>query len=322
MFLMSIDDEEYGVKPMNCPGHCYLFATRKHSYRDLPVRFADFSRLHRFEPSGTLNGLTRVRSMAQDDAHIYCTDAQLEEELAAFIRMTREVYDAFGFDRVAVTLQTRPERYLGRLELWDRAEAALARAVEEAGYDVQVLPGEGAFYGPKIGFDFRDVLERSWTLATIQIDCAMPERFELGYVAPDGSTATPMMLHRAVLGSLERFIAILIEQTAGKLPLWLAPEQIRILPVSERVVSYAEQVAAAARAAGLRSEADVRNEKLGYKVREAQIQKIPVIAVVGEREAEAGTVAPRTGPVTGDAIPVDAFLAETAMAARMPGGVP
>jgi threonyl-tRNA synthetase len=322
MFLMSIDDEEYGVKPMNCPGHCYLFATRKHSYRDLPVRFADFSRLHRFEPSGTLNGLTRVRSMTQDDAHIYCTDAQLEEELAAFIRMTREVYDAFGFDRVEVTLQTRPERYLGRLELWDRAEAALARAVEEAGYAVQVLPGEGAFYGPKIGFDFRDVLERSWTLATIQIDCAMPERFELGYVAPDGSTAAPMMLHRAVLGSLERFIAILIEHTAGKLPLWLAPEQIRILPVSERVVSYAEQVAAAARAAGLRSEADVRNEKLGYKVREAQIQKIPVIAVVGEREAEAGTVAPRTGPVTGDAIAVDAFLAETALAARMPGGVP
>jgi threonyl-tRNA synthetase len=322
MFLMTIDDEEYGVKPMNCPGHCYLFATRKHSYRDLPVRFADFSRLHRFEPSGTLSGLTRVRSMAQDDAHIYCTEAQLDEELASFIRMTREVYEAFGFDRVEVTLQTRPERYLGQLDVWERAERALARAVEDAGYAVTVLPGEGAFYGPKIGFDFRDVLERSWTLATVQIDCAMPERFALRYVGPDGGEATPVMLHRAVLGSLERFIAILLEHTAGKLPLWLAPEQVRILPVSERVLSYAEQVAAKARAAGLRSEADTRNEKLGYKVREAQVQKIPVIAVVGEREADAGTVAPRTGPVTGDAIAVDAFLAETAVAARMPGGVP
>ena len=320
MFLMTIDDEEYGVKPMNCPGHCYLFATRKHSYRDLPVRLADFSRLHRFEPSGTLNGLTRVRSMAQDDAHIYCTDAQLDEELAAFIRMTREVYDAFGFDRVEVTLQTRPERHLGRLELWERAEAALQRAVESAGYAVSILPGEGAFYGPKIGFDFRDVLERSWTLATIQIDCAMPERFALRYVAPDGGEATPVMLHRAVLGSIERFIAILLEQTAGKLPLWLAPEQVRILPVSEKVLSYAERVAASACAAGLRAQADARNEKLGYKVRDAQMQKVPVIAVVGEREAEAGTVAPRTGPVTGDAIAVDAFVAETAAAARIPGG--
>jgi len=267
-----------------------------------------------------LNGLTRVRSMVQDDAHIYCTAEQLDEELAAFIRMTREVYDAFGFDRVAVTLQTRPETFLGRPELWDQAEAALQRAVEQAGYEVELLPGEGAFYGPKIGFDFQDVLERSWTLATVQIDCAMPERFGLSYVASDGSAVMPVMLHRAVLGSIERFIAILLEHTAGKLPLWLAPVQVVVLPVSEKVVSYAEQIAVAARTAGLRAEADARNEKLGYKVREAQVRKIPVIVVVGEREAAAGTVAPRTGPVTGEAVALDTFIDETAVAARIPGG--
>src|SRR5437762_261494 len=215
MFLMTIEEEEYGVKPMNCPGHCYLYATRKHSYRDLPIRFADFSRLHRFEPSGTLAGLTRVRSMAQDDAHIYCTPEQLDGELEQCIAMTREVYSAFGFERIEVTLQTRPEKYLGRLELWDAAEDALRRALDRAGFAVTVLAGQGAFYGPKIGFDFRDGLERSWTLATVQIDCAMPERFALTYVTAEGTEATPVMLHRAVLGSLERFIAILLQHTAG-----------------------------------------------------------------------------------------------------------
>src|SRR2546428_533047 len=253
MFLMTIEEEEYGVKPMNCPGHCYLFATRKHSYRDLPIRYADFSRLHRFEPSGTLAGLTRVRSMAQDDAHIYCTPEQLDGELEQFIAMTREVYSAFGFEQIEVTLQTRPEKFLGRLELWDAAEDALRRALERAGFAVTVLAGQGAFYGPKIGFDFRDVLERSWTLATVQIDCAMPERFTLTYVTAEGTEATPVMLHRAVLGSLERFIAILLEHTAGRLPLWLAPVQVRVLPVSEKAAEYATRVAAACRAAGLRA---------------------------------------------------------------------
>jgi threonyl-tRNA synthetase len=321
MFLMAIDEEEYGVKPMNCPGHCYLFATRKHSYRDLPVRYADFSRLHRFEPSGTLAGLTRVRSMAQDDAHIYCTPEQVDGELAQFVAMVREVYGAFGFDRIDVTLQTRPEKFLGRIELWDAAEAALGRALEQAGFPVTVLPGEGAFYGPKIGFDFKDVLERSWTLATVQIDCAMPERFGLRYVTPEGTEATPMMLHRAVLGSLERFIAILLEHTAGRLPLWLAPVQVRVLPVSEKVADWAARVAAACVAAGLRAEADARNEKLGYKVREAQLEKIPVIVVVGEREAAAGTVTPRAEG-TPEAVPLDEFVARTVAAAAPPGGVP
>jgi len=321
MFLMTIEDDEYGVKPMNCPGHCYLFATRKHSYRDLPVRYADFSRLHRFEPSGTLAGLVRVRSMAQDDAHIYCTPQQLDDELERFIAMTREVYGAFGFDRVEVTLQTRPEKFLGRLELWNAAEAALRRALEQAGYAVTVLEGQGAFYGPKIGFDFRDVLERSWTLATVQIDCAMPERFGLRYVTAEGTEATPVMLHRAVLGSLERFIAILVEHTAGRLPLWLAPVQVRVLPVSEKAAAYATRVAEACTASGLRAEADLRNEKLGYKVREAQVEKVPVIAVVGEREAAANTVAPRGDGAPQAAVPLEAFVARVAGEARRPGGV-
>ncbi|HYR96759.1 MAG TPA: threonine--tRNA ligase [Candidatus Binatus sp.] len=322
MFLLTVEEEEYGVKPMNCPGHCYLYGVGKHSYRDLPIRYADFSRLHRFEPSGTLAGLTRVRSMAQDDAHIYCTPEQLDTELEQFIAMTREVYGAFGFDRIDVTLQTRPEKFLGRIELWDAAEAALGRALERAGFAVTPLPGQGAFYGPKIGFDFKDVLERTWTLATVQIDCAMPERFGLRYVTPEGSDATPVMIHRAVLGSIERFIAILLEHTGGKLPLWLAPVQVRVLPVSEKVAEWATRVADACRAAGLRVEADLRNEKLGYKVREAQLEKVPVVAVVGEREAAAGTVAPRGAGPGQEALPLDTFVARTAAEAIVPGGAP
>src|SRR5262245_3457394 len=320
MFLMTIDEEEYGVKPMNGPGHCYLFQSTKPSYRDLPIRFADFSRLHRFEPSGTLQGLTRVRSMAQDDAHIYCTPEQLDAELDAFVAMVREVYAAFGFERVDVTLQTRPEKFLGRVELWDAAEAALARAAERAGYGITVLPGEGAFYAPKLGFDFRDVLERSWTLATVQIGCAMPERFGLRYVTAEGSEATPMMLHRPLLGPTDRFVAILLEHTAGRLPLWLAPVQVRVVPVSEKVADYAEGVVAAARAAGLRAEADLRNEKLSYKIREAQLEKIPVLAVVGEREAADATVAPRVGGENRPAESLEAFVAQVGRDARMPGG--
>jgi threonyl-tRNA synthetase len=293
MFLMKVEDGEYGVKPMNCPGHCYLFAARRHSYRDLPIRYADFSRLHRFEQSGVLSGLTRLRSFAQDDAHIYCTPEQVDDELASFVAMTREVYKTFGFERIDVTLQTRPEKFLGRVELWDTAEAALRRALEKSGFSVKVLPGEGAFYGPKIGFDFRDVLERSWTLATVQIDCAMPERFELKYVTPEGTEATPVMIHRAVLGSIERFIAILLEHCAGALPLWLAPVQLRVLTVTDDQREYADKVSVALRAAGWRAELDGRNEKLGFKIREAQLAKIPYVVVIGDKEVAAGTVAPR-----------------------------
>ena len=293
MFLMNVHDGEYGVKPMNCPGHCYLFATRKYSYRDLPVRFADFSRLHRFEQSGVLSGLTRVRSFAQDDAHIYCTSEQLDGELEQFVAMTKEVYRVFGFDRISVTLQTRPEKFLGRIELWDAAEAALKRCLEHAGFTVELLPGEGAFYGPKIGFDFRDVIERSWTLATVQIDCAMPERFGLKYVTAEGTEATPVMLHRAVLGSIERFIAILLEHCAGAFPLWLAPVQLKILTVTDAQAEYARKVFDQLHESGWRVELDGRNEKLGYKIREAQLAKIPYAVVIGDKEVEAGTIAPR-----------------------------
>jgi threonyl-tRNA synthetase len=293
MFLMDVHDGEYGVKPMNCPGHCYLFAARKYSYRDLPIRFADFSRLHRFEPSGVLSGLTRVRSFAQDDAHIYCTPEQLDHELEQFVAMTKEVYKVFGFDRIEVTLQTRPEKFLGRVELWESAEAALRRCLERAGFAIKILPGEGAFYGPKIGFDFRDVLERSWTLATVQIDCAMPERFDLRYVTPEGTEAVPVMLHRAVLGSIERFIAILLEHCAGGFPLWLAPIQARILTVTDDQKQYARKVFEQLQQDGWRVELDDRNEKLGYKIREAQLAKIPYALVIGDKEVAAQTVAPR-----------------------------
>jgi len=321
MFLMQVDDEEYGVKPMNCPGHCYLFATRKYSYRDLPVRFADFSRLHRLEPSGTLTGLTRVRSMAQDDAHIFCTPEQMDEELARFVAMTREVYDRFAFDDIRVSVQTRPEKFLGRLELWEQAEAALRRVAEATGYPVSVLPGEGAFYGPKIGFDVHDVLGRSWTLATVQIDCAMPERFGLEYVTSAGTTATPVMLHRAVLGSLERFIAMLLEHTGGELPLWLAPVQVRVLTLTERQVEYGRQVTERLTSEGWRAELDDRNEKLGYKIREGQLQKIPFLLVVGDREAKENKVAPRSrSKGVEPAVSVEEFLerlrAERAAAIR------
>jgi threonyl-tRNA synthetase len=293
MFLMNVHDGEYGVKPMNCPGHCYLFGVGKYSYRDLPIRYADFSRLHRFEQSGVLSGLTRVRSFAQDDAHIYCTPEQLDSELEQFVAMTKEVYKVFGFDRIEVTLQTRPEKFLGRVELWDAAEAALGRCLERAGFTVKVLPGEGAFYGPKIGFDCRDVLERSWTLATVQIDCAMPERFGLKYVTPEGTEATPVMLHRAILGSIERFIAILLEHCAGAFPLWLAPVQLKVLTVTDGQKEYAAKVSERLRQNGWRVELDGRNEKLGYKIREAQLAKIPYAIVIGDKEVAAETVAPR-----------------------------
>ena len=310
MFLMNVHDGEYGVKPMNCPGHCYLFGSKKYSYRDLPIRYADFSRLHRFEQSGVLSGLMRVRSFAQDDAHIYCTPEQLDGELEQFVAMTREVYRVFGFNRIEVTLQTRPEKFLGRIELWDAAEAALRRCLERAGFTVEVLPGEGAFYGPKIGFDFRDVIERSWTLATVQIDCAMPERFGLKYVTAEGSEATPVMVHRAVLGSIERFIAIFLEHCAGAFPLWLAPVQLRILTVTDDQKEYAGRVLDRLRQSGWRAELDHRNEKLGYKIREAQIAKIPYAVVIGDKEVAAGTLAPRRrGGENLEPLGVEPFLA-------------
>ena len=319
MFLLEADGEEYGVKPMNCPGHVHLFGRGKKSYRDLPIRMADFSRLHRYERSGVLAGLTRVRGFSQDDAHIFCTPEQLDDEFAAFLAMTREVYDDFGFDDVTVAIETRPEKFLGEIALWDQAEKTLADGLSAAGFEFDLCPGDGAFYGPKVAFNFRDVLKREWTLSTIQFDCAMPDRFGIRYTTPEGTEARPMMLHRAVLGSLERFIGILLEHTAGLLPLWLAPEQVRVLSITDRVVDYGREVVAALAARGLRASLDERNEKLGFKVREAQVQKIPVLAVIGDQEAEARSVAPRLhGQKNTPAVALEEFVEQLAGDAELP----
>lgn len=322
MFMLEADGEEYGVKPMNCPGHVYLFGQGKKSYRDLPIRMADFSRLYRFERSGVLSGLTRVRGFSQDDAHIFCTPEQVDEEFASFLAMTREVYDDFGFDDVEVAVETKPEKYIGADALWEEAERTLCDGLTKAGFEYEMSPGDGAFYGPKIAFNFRDVLKRSWTLSTLQIDCAMPDRFGVTYVQPDGQEGRPAMLHRAVLGSLERFLGILLEHTAGDFPLWLAPIQVRVLNVTDRAADHAADVVRQLRGRGIRAEIDDRNEKLGFKIREAELQKIPVIAVVGDKEVEAGAVAPRwrSDESKGqEARPVAAFLDEVSVAAALPG---
>ncbi|MGH0036530.1 MAG: threonine--tRNA ligase [Myxococcota bacterium] len=318
-FEGSDEGEELGVKAMNCPGHCHLFATRKRSYRELPIRWAEFSRLHRNERSGTLNGLTRVRTFAQDDAHIYCEPEQLPQELASFFAMVKEVYDTLGLEGVEMAVSTRPEQFLGEPEDWDAAEKTLIEAVEAAGYTCKVKEGEAAFYAPKVEADFRDVLGRAWTLGTIQIDMALPERFGLRYVGRDGEYHRPTMLHRAVLGSLERFIAIYIEHTAGDFPFWLAPEQVVLLPIAERHTDYAQDVAARLLEAGVRAEVDARSETLGFKVREAETRKVPLMGVVGDQEMEAGTVTPRLRKSEGkapEAMTVDDWVSRLALANR------
>ena len=315
MFLMQGDEgEELGVKPMNCPGHCHLFATRRHSYRDLPIRFAEFSRLHRNERSGTLTGLSRVRSMAQDDAHIFLLPEQVDAELDRFFAMTREVYEALGLDGVEVSVSTRPAESVGEPADWERAEVALLGAVERAGFPRRTKPGEGAFYGPKVECDFRDVLGRPWTLSTLQIDVAMPVRFGLRYVGADDQLHTPAMLHRAILGSLERFIALYTERTVGDFPLWLAPEQVAVLPITDRHLAWAREVERICAGAGLRAAVDERNEKLGFKIREAELRKVPVMLVVGDQEQANGTVTPRRRHIGGSqpAVPVGELVAQLA----------
>jgi threonyl-tRNA synthetase len=295
MFLFpgSDEGEELGLKPMNCPGHCLVFRSRKRSYRDLPLRLAEFSRLHRNERSGSLHGMSRVRSMSQDDAHCYCEPDRLHDEVDQVLEMTAEVYRDLGLAGVEVQVATRPERFIGEPADWERAERMLVEAVERAGFACGIAEGEGAFYGPKIEFHFRDVLGRSWQLSTVQIDMAMPARFELRYVGADGNEHQPAMIHRAILGSLERFIAIYLEHTAGDLPLWLAPVQVAVLPVSDRHEEYARKVNRVLCEAGIRSELDARNETLGYRIRAAETQKIPRVLVAGDREVSAGTVTVR-----------------------------
>ncbi len=309
------EGEELGVKAMNCPGHCRLFQSAKHSYRDLPIRYAEFSRLHRNERSGTLTGLSRVRSMAQDDAHIFCEKEKVPEEIDRFFEMTRQVYTDLGLTGVKVYVSTRPESFLGDPADWDVAEKALIDAVNAAGYECGIKEGDAAFYAPKVEFDFEDVLKRTWTLSTLQIDMSAPTRFELEYVGRDGEPHQPAMLHRAILGSLERFIALYTEHTAGDYPLWLAPVQVGLLPITDRHVEYADKVRATLEAAGIRVFLDDRSEKLGFKIREAELNKIPVMAVIGDQEAEQGTVTPRwrrDEDRGADAVTVDAFVTDLA----------
>jgi threonyl-tRNA synthetase len=283
----------YGVKPMNCPGHTFVYRAEKRSYRDLPLRFAEFSRLHRAERSGTLHGLTRVRVMSQDDAHIFCTEDQIEAEVALNLAMVRDVYGALGFDQVEFKLATMPDQHLGTAEQWRMSEEKLASAMHRNQIQFEINPKEGAFYGPKIEFYVPDALKRKWQLATIQLDYNLPERFGLTYTSSAGAEERPVMIHRAILGSLERFIGVLLEHTGGVLPLWLAPEQARVLSLSEKVEGYAQEIAALLKREGWRASADLRNEKLGFKVREAELAKVPYMIVVGEREAAERTVSLR-----------------------------
>ncbi len=310
------EGEELGVKAMNCPGHCRLFNSKKRSYRELPLRLAEFSRLHRNERSGTLTGLARVRSFAQDDAHIYCEPEQVENEIHRFFEMMNEVYAALGLEGVEINLETRPdEGFIGEISDWDRGERQLEEAVKSAGFACGKKPGEAAFYGPKIACDVKDVLGRSWTLGTLQIDMGMPGRFGLRYIGRDGGEHQPAMLHRAVLGSIERFLALYIEHTGGDFPLWLAPVQVALLPITDRHVDVARKVRDALEAAGLRAELDDRSEKLGFKIREAELKKIPVMAVIGDQEAEQGTVTPRfrrDESRGGESVSVDAFVTDLA----------
>lgn len=297
------DLEWIAAKPMNCPGHCLVFGQRRRSYRELPWRVADFGRLHRYERAGVVHGLARVRSFCQDDAHIFCTPDQLEEEIIAFNKLLFEVYAAFEFTDISVKLALRPENRLGTDELWDKAEGALERALLASGVPFEKLPGEGAFYGPKLEFHVVDALKRSWQLGTIQLDYSMPERFELEFVGKDGAAQRPVMLHRAILGSVERFFGILIEHCAGKFPVWLAPDQAILVTVSEKQADYALKVQAELKARGLRVSVDISGDKLGAKIRNARNLRTPYIGVIGENEVTGGTLSLRSREL-GDLPPI------------------
>ena len=308
MFTTRSENRDYAVKPMNCPGHIQIFNQGLRSYRDLPLRMAEFGSCHRNEASGTLHGLMRLRNFVQDDAHIFCTEEQLQPEVAAFIDLLFRVYADFGFQEVIIKLSTRPEQRVGSDEVWDRAEQALAVALDGKGLEWKLQPGEGAFYGPKIEFSLRDSIGRVWQCGTIQVDFSMPDRLGAEYVAEDGSRKVPVMLHRAILGSMERFIGILIEEHAGKLPAWLAPVQAVALNITDGQADYAQEVVNVLRKQGFRAECDLRNEKIGLKIREHTLQRVPYLLVLGGRELENRTVAVRTrnGADLG-AMPLEAF---------------
>jgi threonyl-tRNA synthetase len=308
-------DDALGIKPMNCPSHCLIFGSRRRSYRELPWRVADFGRLHRYERGGVVHGLNRVRSFCQDDGHIFCTPDAIAPEIQGFLDLIYRVYAALGLEDIRIKLATRPEKRVGTDQQWDAAEKALADALRQKGLPFDLSPGEGAFYGPKLEFHVRDAIKRSWQLGTIQVDYAMPERFELGYVAEDGHTKRPIMLHRAILGSLERFLGVYIEHVAGAFPVWLAPEQVALVTVSEKQLDYANDAASYLRSKGLRVVTDLGADKLGAKIRSARLMRYPYIAVIGDKEATTRTLSIRSrqegelGPIPLPAF-ADRLLAE------------
>ncbi len=293
MFFTKIDERDFASKPMNCPSHCLLFNTEKHSYREMPLRMADFGRLHRFEKSGAMHGLTRVRTFCQDDAHIFCRVDQLQEEISKFMQLLNQVYEKLGMKNYKIFLSTRPENRMGDESVWDRAEGALADALKNLNLPYTVNPGDGAFYGPKLDIMFVDALNRPWQLGTLQCDFNLPEAFNLNYTGEDNKEHRPVMLHRAILGSLERFIGVYLEHTAGHLPPWLSPTQVMVLNITDRVNAFCEKMQSELKAQGVRVDFDRRNEQLKFKIREAQMQKVPYMIIVGDREAEAGTVSLR-----------------------------
>jgi threonyl-tRNA synthetase len=310
MYFCEIDGVGYAVKPMNCPGGCLLYKTTRHSYRELPLRMAEFGMVHRHEASGVMHGLFRVRQFTQDDAHIYCTPAQIESEIIGVINLIFETYRSFGFEDFAVELSTKPEKHIGSDEIWETATNALKAALQHKQIQFKINEGDGAFYGPKIDFHIKDCLKRSWQLGTIQLDFSMPERFELTYVAEDNTEKTPVMIHRAVLGSLERFMGILIEQYAGALPVWLSPEQARVLTISEKSNDYAVAVQRRLSEAGLRCGLDVSDEKIGAKIAKAHAERLPYMLVVGPKEAESNAVNVRIrGSQDSKTVPVEQFRA-------------
>ena len=310
MFTTQSENREYAIKPMNCPGHVQIFNQGLKSYRDLPLRMAEFGSCHRNEPSGSLHGLMRVRGFTQDDAHIFCTEEQIMEEVSGCIRMVYDVYGTFGFENIVVKLSTRPEQRIGSDEAWDRAEAALAEALVLNGLKYDLQPGEGAFYGPKIEFTLHDCLDRAWQCGTVQLDFALPGRLGATYVGENNDRHVPVMIHRAILGSIERFIGILTEEYAGLFPTWLAPTQAVVMNITDNQADYAVKVAKALNDAGLRAKADLRNEKIGFKIREHTLKRVPFMLVCGDKEVEAGKIAVRTrkGADLGT-YPVEEFIA-------------
>ncbi len=309
MFTTESENRAYALKPMNCPGHVQIFRSNLHSYRELPLRYGEFGQCHRNEPSGSLHGMMRVRGFTQDDGHIFCTEDQILDECVAFTALLQKVYKDFGFTEVIYKVATRPEKRVGSDELWDKAENALIESLKRSGCEYAISPGDGAFYGPKIEYTLKDAIGRMWQCGTMQVDFSMPVRLEAEYVAEDNTRKVPVMLHRAILGSLERFIGMLIENHAGALPLWLAPVQIAVLNISDAQADYAQMVAQNLKKQGFRVHLDLRNEKITYKIREHSVQKLPYIVVIGDKERDANTVAVRArGNVDLGVMPVDALV--------------